>query len=331
MTDTTRLERLLDDYDAGRIGRRALLRGLGATAGGLAIAGSLAPAPAEARRALGSGSLNIRWIAGGVVEVATPDNKQIAYIDAAFQDPAVASAYDIFKVPRPPEFSSAGAFSSYVQAKSPDAVLVLLTHDHSDHAGADQQEYIEVLKGLSSAGVNVKTSGQSDLMRSPTGLRPKFMAAGLDPTQIVANGGAGQNFGGRAQHSQMQVWLVQAFHSNLLGYPSAGFILDIGGLRVYVSGDTDLFGDMRLIGERYHPDIALVCAGDGPFTMGPRDAALACQMSGVSAAVPVHYGHNPGVMGPEAAQAFQQAAAEIAPALSVTTFASPGDTRTLTV
>ena len=329
MTDTNRLERRLDDYDAGRIGRRALLRGLGGAAGGLALAGSLAPSVAEARRAAGSGTVNIRWIGGGVVELATPDNKQIAYIDAAFQDPAVAQAYDIFKVSRPPEFTSAASFAGYVQAKSPDAVLVLLTHDHSDHAGLDQQEYINALMGLASAGVSVKTSGQSDLMRSPTGLRPKFQAAGLDPAQIVANGGAGQNFGGRAQHGQMQVWLLPAFHSNLLGYPAAGFVLDIGGVRVYVSGDTDLFGDMRLVGERYHPDIALVCAGNGPFTMGPRDAALACQMAGVSQAVPVHYGHNPAVMGPEAGQAFQQAAAEIAPGVSVTTMV-PGEMKALT-
>ena len=44
--------------------------------------------------------------------------------------------------------------------------------------------------------------------------------------------------------------------------------LEIGGSRVYISGDTDLFGDMKTIGERYQPNVAFVCVGNGPFTMG---------------------------------------------------------------
>src|SRR5207302_9470660 len=99
---------LLDGYDAGRLGRRSLLRGLGLAAGGLALAGSLAPAAAAARRAAGSGTVNVRWVGGGNVEVSTPDNKQIAYIDAAVFSPGIAPALDISPVSRPPEFTRAG-------------------------------------------------------------------------------------------------------------------------------------------------------------------------------------------------------------------------------
>jgi hypothetical protein len=165
---------------------------------------------AEARRAAGSGTLNVRWIGGGVVEVATPDEKQLAYIDAAVFAPTIAPTYDAFHVSRPTEFTSADNFTSYVHSKSPDAVLVLLSHDHPDHAGTNQQEFIDLLKGLSGAGINVKATGQSDLFRSPTGLLPKFQAAGLDPVHLLVNDGAAQNFGGHAQLGQMQVWLVQA-------------------------------------------------------------------------------------------------------------------------
>ena len=69
--------------------------------------------------------------------------------------------------------------------------------------------------------------------------------------------------------------LVPAVHSTLAGFPPASFILDIGGSRVYISGDTDLFGDMKLIGERYQPNVAIICVGNGPFTMGPEAAARA--------------------------------------------------------
>jgi len=197
-------------------------------------------------------------------------------------------------------------------------VLVLLTHDHGDHIG----DYFEMLQALNAAGVPVKTGGQSDLMRK--GLVPEFKNASLDPAQIVLNSGGSMNFGGTAKHGDMTVHLVPAVHSTLAGYPSAGFILEIGGARVYASGDTDLFGDMKMIGERYRPHLGFFCVGDGPYTMGPQDAARACQMTGVSQAVPVHYAHNPQVLGIQAGEEFRRAVAAIAPSVKVHVM-KPGD------
>jgi hypothetical protein len=65
-------------------GRRTLLKTASVAAGGLMLTGNVAlatPAAASAARR-GSGTLSVRWIGGGVVEVATPDNKQVAFIDA---------------------------------------------------------------------------------------------------------------------------------------------------------------------------------------------------------------------------------------------------------
>ena len=301
------------------IGRRSMLKTTASVAvGGLAL--GTTPL-AAARGSAGGGTLIVRWIGGGVFEVATPDNKQIAFIDAWVWNNA---AYSVLKVERPAEYASPDAFASYVSARSPDAVLVLLTHDHGDHMG----DYFDLLKALSDAGLNVKTSGQSDLMRG--GLPQKFRDNGLDPAQLVLNGGAGQNFGGMAQHGAMQAWLVPAIHSNLLGFPSAGFVLEIGGVRVYASGDTDLFGDMRMLADRYQPDIAFVCVGGGPYTMGPRDAAMACSLAGVRQAVPVHYGHNTQVKGAEAAAEFKQALSEVSPGTTAQLF-SLAESRAITV
>src|SRR5258708_1654856 len=229
------------------IGRRSLLQTASVAAGGLALGAHLATtasaAPARAPRAA-AGSVMVRWIGGGVVEVATPDNKQLAYVDAWVWNNA---AYSVLKVDRPAEFASPDSFKDYVAAKSPDAVLVVLSHDHGDHMG----DYFELLKALVGGGLPVKTTGQSDLLRG--GLVQKFKDNGLDPAQVVLNGGAGQNFGGRAQHGAMQTWLVPAVHSNLLGFPSAGFVLDMGGGRLYASGDTHLVGDIGPIADRHHP------------------------------------------------------------------------------
>ena len=268
-----------------------------------------------------AGGVVVRWLGGGVVEVATADDRQIAYVDAWVWN---NTGWERFGVQKPPEYASAGGFAESVAARGPEAVFVLLTHDHGDHIG----DFFELLGALSGVGVNVKAVGQSDLMRSPTGLVPRFREAGLDPAQVVVNGGAGANFGGRASHGAMRATVVPAVHSTLAGYPAVGFILEIGGLRLYASGDTDLYGDLRLVGERYRPDAALVCAGNGPFTMGPRDAALACQLLGVSTAIPIHYAHNPAVLGPQAGEEFRQALAELSPGTAARLL-TPGETTML--
>ena len=49
---------------------------------------------------------------------------------------------------------------------------------------------------------------------------------------------------------------------------------------------------MRLIGELYKPDLAILPIG-GHFTMGPREAALAVELLGVQEVMPIHYGTFP--------------------------------------
>jgi L-ascorbate metabolism protein UlaG (beta-lactamase superfamily) len=100
-------------------------------------------------------------------------------------------------------------------------------------------------------------------------------------------------------------------------------------VRAYLSGDTDLFGDMKTIGERYQPNVAIPCVGNGPFTMGPQEAARACQWLGVSQAVPVHFAHNALVQGVGAGDEFQRALKEVASGVT-THVMKPGDTRIIT-
>jgi len=77
-----------------------------------------------------------------------------------------------------------------------------------------------------------------------------------------------------------------------MGEP-AGFVVRMeDGLTIYIAGDTALFGDMKLIGEIYKPDIAFLPIGDR-FTMGPDTAAHACRLLGVKQVVPLHWGTFP--------------------------------------
>jgi L-ascorbate metabolism protein UlaG (beta-lactamase superfamily) len=64
------------------------------------------------------------------------------------------------------------------------------------------------------------------------------------------------------------------------------------GFRFYFAGDTDVFGDMRLIRERYRPELAFLPIG-GHFTMDPQTAAQAVELLGVKHVIPIHYGTFP--------------------------------------
>jgi L-ascorbate metabolism protein UlaG (beta-lactamase superfamily) len=267
----------------------------------------------------GNGQLRMRWFGGGVYELATLDDRAIVLVDAWIWNNTGWSAFGIEK---PPELQSASAFAAHLKARNPSYVLVALTHDHGDHIG----DYFELLPALVAAGLPVMTTGQSDLMR--VGLAPKFKAANLEMATLVANKGAGMNFGGETVHGPLRAWLVPAVHSTALAYPSAGFIIDIAGTRVYASGDTDYFGDMHDLGRRYEPHVAVVCSGNGAFTMGPNDAAMACKAFGVSHAVPVHYAHNPLVLGPAAGAQFAAELAKISPQTTVTVM-KPGESAIL--
>ncbi|MBW3613129.1 MAG: MBL fold metallo-hydrolase, partial [Chloroflexi bacterium] len=76
-----------------------------------------------------------------------------------------------------------------------------------------------------------------------------------------------------------------------------GWVMEFeDGTTVYHSGDTDLFGDMQLIGERFSPEVAVLPIG-GHYTMGPRDAGRAADLVGASTVIPVHYATLPVLAG----------------------------------
>ena len=85
----------------------------------------------------------------------------------------------------------------------------------------------------------------------------------------------------RAYHSS-------SYHGRYMGQP-CGLVLHVGGHTIYHAGDTDLFSDMRLIGELYKPEVALLPVGDR-FTMGPELASIAANLVGAPKVVPIHHG-----------------------------------------
>jgi L-ascorbate metabolism protein UlaG (beta-lactamase superfamily) len=185
--------------------------------------------------------------------------------------------------------------------------LLLITHCHADHVG--------------------------DLLPIAREHKPHIVAIyetamWLGSKQIEKVHPMGK--GGTQEVLGIEVTMVDARHSNSIvddgktisaGEP-AGFVVRFpGGFSIYHAGDTCVFGDMKLIGELYSPDLAMLPIGD-LFTMGPREAAHAVGLLGVQHVVPMHYGTFPGLTG--TVQAFREAVKNI-PDLEVHTM-KPGET-----
>lgn len=160
--------------------------------------------------------------------------------------------------------------------------VMLLTHGHSDHS-------TDAVTVARSTGAHVIAPYELALWLQHKGL------------QSVT----GMNHGGTIVVSGLSISMVPAFHSSSIedgervvytGNP-CGYVVGFeDGLTIYFAGDTAVFGDMRLIAELYHPAIAFLPIGD-VFTMGPEQAAKACELLMVKQVVPMHFGTFPALTG----------------------------------
>ncbi|MEE8152693.1 MAG: metal-dependent hydrolase [candidate division NC10 bacterium] len=114
------------------------------------------------------------------------------------------------------------------------------------------------------------------------------------------------NMGGTQQVNGIKVTMVQAFHSSgiqdeegrlIYGGDPAGYVVTLeNGFTFYHAGDTQVFGDMRLIADLYHPQLCFLPIGD-LFTMSPKEAAYACRLLKPRWVIPMHYGTFPPLTG----------------------------------
>ena len=120
---------------------------------------------------------------------------------------------------------------------------------------------------------------------------------------------SGINKGGSVELHGIRVTMLHAVHSSSIregdsfypGGEACGFLIQFeDGTRVYHTGDTAVFGDMKLHGEIYEPDVAVLPIGD-LFTMAPPEAALAAKMIGAKTVVPIHHSTFPALHGTPAA------------------------------
>ncbi len=166
--------------------------------------------------------------------------------------------------------------------KRPEKVdAIFITHGHFDHLG-------------DAASIALSTGAT---VFSIFEIKSWLMQQGLEDDQTIPlnKGGTVLAPGG------VKGTFVHAVHSSgilgeegiISGGSAGGWVLDFpGGSTIYHAGDTDVFGDMGLIGELWEPNIACLPIG-GHFTMDPRSAAKAAHLLGVETVIPMHFGTFP--------------------------------------
>ncbi len=205
-------------------------------------------------------SLSYTWLGHATFLVTTPGGKKILF------DPWVTGN------PKSPE---AAKHIGHVD-------LILVTHGHGDHT-------TDVVPIARQTGAQVV---------APFELAGYFERKGLQNV-------TGMNPGGTLAALGLSVTMVRADHSSSIEEDgkaiyvgvATGYVVRLeNGVTFYFAGDTAIFGDMRLIGELYGPQIAFLPIGDF-YTMGPEQAAKAVELLGVKQVVPMHYGTFPALTG----------------------------------
>jgi L-ascorbate metabolism protein UlaG (beta-lactamase superfamily) len=236
-----------------------------------------APTAVSGSGAAIAGKVTVQWLGQSAFKITSASGKVI-----------VVDPYLTANPKTPPAYKNLAALGK--------VDLILVTHAHTDH-----MLDAPALSKLNNAPV-----------WGPAGLSQSMQTLGILPPALanrLNKGGSILPFGPggvritmtRAEHSSELLWRNEATGKDEthVGGEPAGFVIEMeNGFRIWHMGDTGVFGDMRMLGEMYRPDLLLVPIGGGPFVMNPADAAMATRdLIKPRMAVPMHYGTNPQLAG----------------------------------
>jgi L-ascorbate metabolism protein UlaG (beta-lactamase superfamily) len=216
------------------------------------------------------GKVEVMWLGQSCFRITTPSGKVIVTDPWLIQNPKT-----------PPEYKKLEALGKI------DVLLV--SHGHADHF-ADAPALAKM------HNVPMRAPGDMNATVVALGILPPALAPRFNKGGTIDAAPGVKVTAVRAEHSSVVNWRNPATEKDEVhvGGEPIGYVIELeNGFRIYFAGDTAVFGDMRYIGERYKPDLALVPIG-GNFTMDPADAAYAVrELIRPKAVIPMHYGANP--------------------------------------
>ena len=236
---------------------------------------------AAAHAQVATGKIGVLWLGQSAFKITTVTGKVIVIDPYLTANPKTPEAYK--------KLEALGKVD-----------LILVTHGHLDH--------------VLDAPALAKLTGAP--LWAPAGLAQSMQTLGILPVaqaNRMNKGGSITPFGAsgvritmtHAEHSSELVWRNPATEKDEthVGGEPCGFVIEFeNGFKLWHMGDTGVFGDMKLIGEMFKPDLLLIPIGGGQFVMNPADAALATrELIKPKMALPIHYGTTPALSGtPEA-------------------------------
>lgn len=238
----------------------------------LAAALGLAAAPPVFAQ---SGKVEVLWLGQSAMRITTPGGKAIMLDPWITTNPKTPAEWK--------DLDKLGKLD-----------VILVTHGHGDHVG-DAPALARKLNAP---------------VWAPAGLDDTFVSLGILPSELAPR----MNKSGTITPigPNIRITQVHAEHSSEFAYQNpetkkreihvggepVGFIIRLeNGFTIYHMGDTGLFGDMRLIGSYYKPDLVMIPIG-GHFVMDPKDAAYAIRnYLKPKYAIPMHYGTTPQLKG----------------------------------
>ena len=229
-----------------------------------------APPPVAAPVAAASAQVEVVWLGQAAFKITSPGGKVIVTDPWLRTNPLT-----------PPEYKQLERFGK--------VDVLLVSHGHFDHI-ADAPALAQMYNvPLRMPGDLANTAMTLNVL--PAALLPRMNKGGtVEPAPGIKVTAV------RAEHSSIYVWRNPATGKDEThpGGEPVGWIIELeNGFRIYHAGDTAVFGDMKLIGQRYKPDLALLPIG-GNFTMDPADAAWAVtDLLRPKTVIPMHYGANP--------------------------------------